>query len=158
MRLLIDACNVLHVTGVLPPELAVGEPFELAQLILRSRYARNEVTLVCDGSRPGQQELNHDGLIHLRWTGNISADSVIDDVLQQSSHARQHLVISSDRAVQTAASHRGAQTLASDRFLAQLANDARRGIRAPTPNRNIQLDAESTRRWMKELGLPEEPE
>ena len=37
MRLLVDACNVLHVTGVLPPEMAVGEPAELAQLIQRSR-------------------------------------------------------------------------------------------------------------------------
>ena len=31
--LVIDTYNVLHVTGVLPPELAVGEPEALARLI-----------------------------------------------------------------------------------------------------------------------------
>ena len=158
MRLLVDACNVLHVTGVLPPELAVGEPAELAQLIQRSRYARGDTTLVCDGSRPGQQALMHHGRITLHWTGATSADAVIESLLQASSHARQHLVVSNDRAVQTAARRHGAQVMPGDRFLSHLALDARRMPRAAEPNRDVHLDEAATRRWMRELGLPEEHE
>jgi predicted RNA-binding protein with PIN domain len=158
MRLLVDACNVLHVTGVLPPEMAIGEPAELAQLIQRSRYARGDTTLVCDGSRPGEQALTHHGRITLRWTGATSADAVIESLLQTSSHARQHVVVSNDRAVQAAARRHGAQVLPGDRFLSHLALDARRIPRTAEPNRDVHLDEAATRRWMRELGLPEEPE
>ena len=81
MPLLVDACNVLHVTGVLPPHLAVGEPAELAALVLRSRYARDRVTLVCDGARPQVQSVAHDGGVTLHWTGSEPADRVIDRLL-----------------------------------------------------------------------------
>ncbi len=47
--LLVDTYNVLHVTGVLPPELAGLEPMGLAELIARSRYRAREARLVCDG-------------------------------------------------------------------------------------------------------------
>ena len=40
MPLIIDTYNALHVTGVLPGELAVGSPEELARLIEQSRFAR----------------------------------------------------------------------------------------------------------------------
>jgi hypothetical protein len=158
MRLLVDACNVLHVTGVLPPELAIGEPAELAQLIQRSRYARADAMLVCDGSRPGEQALSRHGSVTLRWTGATSADAVIDSLLQASSHARGHTVVSSDRAVQSAARRHGAKVLPCDRFLSHLAADARRTPRAAAPSRDVLLDADATRRWMRELGLAEEPE
>ena len=156
MRLLVDACNVLHVTGVLPPELAVGEPAELAQLIQRSRYARVPVTLVCDGARPGSQSLSHGGGVTLHWTGSTSADQIIRDTLAASSHARRHLVVSNDRAVQASARHFGAETLAGDRFLAHLAADARRTPRPAEPNREVHLDDAATERWLREFGLDEE--
>lgn len=156
MRLLVDACNVLHVTGVLPPELALGEPAELAQLVQRSRYARVPVTLVCDGARPGTQSLSHGGRITLQWTGSTSADQGIRDALAASSHARKHLVVSSDRAVQATARHFGAQILPSDRFLEHLATDARRTPRPMEPNREVHLDDASTERWLREFGLDEE--
>ena len=156
MRLLVDACNVLHVTGVLPPELALGEPAELAQLVQRSRYGRVPVTLVCDGARPGSQALAHGARIELRWTGATSADQVIRDLLAESSHARKHLVVSADRAVQAAARHFGAQVLPSERFLQHLAADARRTPRTAEPSRDVRLDDAATERWLREFGLDEE--
>jgi len=156
MRLLVDACNVLHVTGILPPELAVGEPVELAQLVQRSRYGRVPVTLVCDGARPGTQALSHGGRIALQWTGATSADEIIRRTLQESSHARKHLVVSSDRAVQSTARHVGAQVLPSDRFLEHLAMDARRTHRPVEPNREVHLDDAATERWLREFGLDQE--
>jgi hypothetical protein len=156
MRLLVDACNVLHVTGILPPELALGEPVELAQLVQRSRYARVPVTLVCDGARPGLQSLSHGGRITLQWTGSTTADQGIRDALAASSHARKHLIVSSDRAVQATARHFGAQILPSDRFLEHLAMDARRTPRPMEPNREVHLDDASTERWLREFGLDQE--
>ena len=156
MRLLVDASNVLHVTGVVPPALALSEPSELAQLILRSRYSQADVTLVCDGSRPGMQKLGQFGLIQLHWTGATTADSVIEMLLQKSSHARSYTVVSNDRAVQANARHRGASVLSSDRFLSYLARDANRTRQTNTPLRDVHLDEETTQRWMKELGLNED--
>ncbi len=156
MRLLVDACNVLHVTGVLPPELAVGEPVELAGLVQRSRYARVPVTLVCDGARPGTQPLSHGSRIALHWTGSTTADQVIRELLAASSHARKHLVVSNDRAVQAAARHFGAQALPADRFLAHLAADARRSPPSRQPDRDVHLDDAATDRWLREFGLDEE--
>jgi predicted RNA-binding protein with PIN domain len=156
MRLLVDACNVLHVTGILPPELALGEPVELAQLVQRSRYGRVPVTLVCDGARPGAQALSHGGHVALQWTGATSADEVIRRTLQESSHARKHLVVSSDRAVQATARHFGSQILPSDRFLEHLATDARRTPRPTEPNREVHLDDAATERWLREFGLDQE--
>lgn len=156
MRLLVDACNVLHVQGILPPELAVGEPAELAGLVRRSRYGRAPVTLVCDGARPGVQAVSHGSGVTLHWTGSTPADEVIRDTLAASSHARRHLVVSSDRAVQAAARHFGAQVLPSDRFLQHLAADAGRVRRPSEPARNVHLDDAATERWLREFGLDPE--
>jgi predicted RNA-binding protein with PIN domain len=156
MPMLVDACNVLHVTGVLPPALAVGEPADLAALVLRSRYARDRVTLVCDGARPQVQTLSHTHGLTLHWTGSEPADRVIDRLLAQSSHARAHVVVSDDRAVQASARHHGAEVMTGERFLWQLAQDAQRRRGEPELRRDVHLDDASTRRWMDELGLSED--
>lgn len=51
--LLVDVYNVLHTTGVLPPDLAGIEVADLAKLIQSSRYTRLEIILVCDGTGGG---------------------------------------------------------------------------------------------------------
>jgi hypothetical protein len=48
--LIIDAFNVLHTQGVLPPDLADPGVPGLIRLIAASRYARRDLTIVCDGS------------------------------------------------------------------------------------------------------------
>ncbi|MFM1830781.1 MAG: YacP-like domain [Planctomycetota bacterium] len=153
MRLLVDACNVLHVTGVLPPHLAAGEPWDLAELVRRSRYGAAEVTLVCDGSRPGLQRVDPSGGVALQWTGSTKADAAIEQTLRSSSHARTFTVVSNDRAVQACARRHGAEVLDAEQFLTHLAQDADRIPREPSLRRNVTLDAAATERWMRELGL-----
>jgi hypothetical protein len=53
--LIVDAYNVLHVTGVLPPELAGLEIEELADLASASRWGRQRIVLVCDGTDPARR-------------------------------------------------------------------------------------------------------
>ena len=48
-----DAYNVLHVTGILPPEIAGPDLPALARLVARSRYTDRACWLVCDGAPPG---------------------------------------------------------------------------------------------------------
>lgn len=153
MRLLVDASNVLHVTGVLPPHLAAGEPWDLAELVRRSRYGAAVVTLVCDGARPGLQRVDPAGGVTLQWTGSEQADAAIERALSGSSHARAFTVVSNDRAVQACARRHGAEVLDAEQFLMHLAADADRSPRKSSLRRNVTLDAAATERWMRELGL-----
>jgi len=53
MPVIVDAYNVLHTVGVLPPDLAgLGVREFHALLDSVSRYRRRTLTLVCDGVRP----------------------------------------------------------------------------------------------------------
>lgn len=64
--LLVDVYNVLHTTGVLPPDLAGIEVAELAKLVLASRYGSLEIILVCDGTGGGAASY---GIDRYRQTG-----------------------------------------------------------------------------------------
>jgi hypothetical protein len=52
MPLILDTYNILHVTGILPPELAGIDLPGLVGLISRSRYGHEAVELICDGAPP----------------------------------------------------------------------------------------------------------
>ena len=153
MPLLVDTLNVLHVTGVLPPELAGPEPADLAAWIERSRYRRQKVSLVCDGQKPSQQSFSRDSLVTLIWTGSQKADDRIAALLHSSSHPRQHSVVSSDHAVQKTAARKGAKVISSAAFLEHLVSDLRRTPITHTPNRNVKLDDESVAKWLETFGL-----
>ena len=155
--LLVDAYNVLHVTGVLPPELSGLEPADLAELVAASRWGRHQVSLVCDGTKPRDARSAPRGAVRIAYAGGgASADAAIERLLQESTHPRRITVVSNDRQVQRAARRRGAKVLRSDDFLRQLATDAARapsGRRAaprrdPGPLSSRQVDA-----WLRYFGI-----
>lgn len=153
MPLIIDTYNALHVTGVLPPELAVGEPTGLAALIAASRFGSDAVWLVCDGVPRGASRV---GRIVIEGAGpGRSADDHIAAFLDRSSAPRRLTVVTSDRAIQRKARSRGADWMKSEEFLALLAEDAKRarpsrGRPAPqNPRRSVPLDAREVAGWMK---------
>jgi hypothetical protein len=135
MPLLVDTWNVLHQTGVLPPDLAGLDLKGLGQLIRGSRWAREGVLLVCDGAAQGP----HSGLptgINVAFSGpHQEADDVIEARIKASSAPGRLTVVSSDRRIMTAARKRGCTVLSSKVFLERLAFDAQRprGRRAPQP-------------------------
>ncbi|MCE9620535.1 MAG: NYN domain-containing protein [Planctomycetes bacterium] len=153
MPVLVDALNVLHVTGVLPPEMAGPEPADLAGWIERSRYRGEKVSLVCDGQKPSSSSFLRGSFVTLVWTGAQKADDRIAATLQESSHPRRHLVVSSDRQVQKTATRLGARTLSSATFLQHLASDLRRTPRPQSPDRNVTLDPRSVQNWLETFGL-----
>ena len=158
MPLIIDTYNVLHVTGVLPPELAVGEPDGLARLVSQSRYATDVVWLVCDGVPRGA---NRVGRILIEGAGpGRSADDHIMAFLDRTSAPRQVTVVTSDRAIQRHARSRGADWLSSEEFLASLAGDARRARpkrpAPPDPRRSVPLGEREVTGWMRLFGITAE--
>ena len=154
MPLIIDTYNVLHVTGVLPPEAAVGEPEGLARLIEASRFRDDAVWLICDGVPRGAARV---GRIVIEGAGpGRSADDHIAAFLDRSSAPRRLTVVTSDRAIQRKARSRGADWMKSEEFLARLAEDVLRA--RPTrkkvadasqnPRRSVPLSEREVAGWM----------
>ena len=99
--LIVDAYNVLHVTGVLPPELAGLDAPDLADLVAASRWGRHQAVIVCDGTRPKEMRAVERGLVRVTYAGGgRSADAAIEALVNESSHPRRITVVSNDRAVQ----------------------------------------------------------
>lgn len=123
MPLLIDANNVLHVTGVLPPHLAGPDLAGLSALVARSRWRSDGVVFVCDGA-PRPDEDVAAGHHRVLWSGpGREADAVIAEQVERSSAPRTLTVVSSDRAVTRHAARRRCRTLTAEDFLARLAED-----------------------------------
>ena len=128
MPLLIDTMNVLHVTGVLPPDLAGLHVADLAALLGVGRHRAHHATLVCDGQGPATSVGSR---IDIRYSGRgKSADDVLKLMIQKSSSPRRLIVVSSDHAVMRAARKRRCVVMPSEAFLRQLAADVE-GIAKP---------------------------
>jgi len=161
MSILVDAYNVLHVTGVLPPDLAGVDVRGLARLIADSRWRGRRATLVCDGtgSADGTPEGRVESNVEVRYAGpGRDADSVIEQIIEVHTAPRRLLVVSSDRRLQRAARRRRAFWMSSDGFLERLARDARkagsrpgRGKQPATP-----LSPERVDSWLEHFGVHED--
>jgi hypothetical protein len=149
MPILIDTYNVLHVVGVLPPELAGIDVLGLMDLIGTSRYRSEPAILVCDGSPPPAGPPPAAGPIELRYAGGgTTADDLIASLVEASSDPRRLLVVSSDRAVLRSGRRRRCRTLSSEAFLRHLAADRldavdQETVAAPPPDGLTPEDVEA---------------
>lgn len=158
MRLLIDTCNVLHRTGILPPDLAGVDETGLVGLVQNSRYRNLRLDFMCDGpalTPEGPRGAAAGGRCRFFFAGrDRSADCLIIGAIKDSSSPRRLLVVSSDRTIQVEARKRRSRVLCADDFLAQLAHDhdARTGGQGRGGSRADGL-GQSTQEWMREFGL-----
>ena len=162
-RLVIDTYNVLHVTGVLPPELAGPDAVKLAGLIRRSRWSGADVRLVCDGTAGNlvlPRELAEGSAIRLVFAGHgpDAADIMIERIIVADSAPRTLLVVSSDRRILTAARKRRCGLLTSEQFLERLADDASVGGRSSGEAGGEggdagTVDRETSAMWLREFGF-----
>ena len=163
MPVIIDTFNVLHQTGVLPPNLAGVDVAGLIDLISRSRFRQSRVRLVCDGASKLVDDHADFGLVAIEFSGHgRTADDVIARHIDRSTAPRRLIIVSSDREVQKAARRRRCVVLSSAQFLSQLANDIDRAERAAQleqPQRPKQflkpLSERDTAKWMREFGVNE---
>lgn len=125
MPLIVDTYNVLHVVGILPPDLAGIEVPGLVRLIRASRFRRQKTVLVCDGVKTPGSPSGKFGPISIRYAGaHRQADDLIAAMVRQSTDPRRLTVVSSDRRVMRQAARRRCKTLSSHDFLRRLAEDA----------------------------------
>ena len=160
MPLLIDVNNVLHVVGVLPPELAGIDLEELGELVADSRYRREDVVFVCDG-KPRRHRTTTDVKVLFSGAG-VSADDVIIRLVGRSTAPRRLTVVSSDREIATNVRRRRAKTISAESFLATLAEDARAAAR-PARSRSHSTDRHpadhrQVEHWMRLFGVEGDPE
>jgi len=154
-RLLIDTYNVLHVTGVLPPELAGPDAVRLAGLIRESRWAGADVRMVCDGSSGGlslPRELAEGSGIRLVFAGPgpDAADIMIERIIEKDSAPRTLLVVSSDRRILVAGRKRRCSVLTSEQFLQRLVDDSAVG---GAGGHGGAIDHGTAAMWMREFGF-----
>lgn len=158
LTLLVDTYNVLHVTGVLPPDLAGLDVEGLARLLAESRWRRERIVLVCDGL-PGRGRSSSPMALagaEVVFAGLRSdADTVIESMLARDSAPRRLTVISSDRRVQAAAKRRRAGALPSEAFLRMLAEDVavRRDPAPPSPREQVPLGDHAIAHWLQVFGF-----
>jgi len=163
MPVIVDTFNVLHQTGVLPPNLAGVDVAGLIDLISRSRFRRSRVRLVCDGTSKLPDDTAETGQITIEFSGHgRTADDVIASHVDRSTAPKRLTIVSSDREVQKAARRRRCSVISSEAFLKQLADDIEREERnAPQqrpqrPQKFIRpLSERDTARWMREFGVDE---
>jgi predicted RNA-binding protein with PIN domain len=157
MPVIVDTYNVLHTTGVLPPELAGVDLAGLAALIRSSRYAREQVTLVCDGYGT-ENAIEETRFLHVAFAGlSRTADDLIAELVARSTAPRLLVVVSSDNQVLRSAKRRGARRLTAAQFLQHLADDARLLPRAARPNAKppSPVPDDEVARWIDHFDLTE---
>jgi hypothetical protein len=171
--LLIDTYNVLHTTGILPPELAVGDDvLELVRLLQNSRYRDERITLACDGVPPAPAPapalpkaadprlVQRVGGTTIRYSGHgRPADDLIAQLIQASTAPRLLIVVSSDHQVLKAGRRRKCRLLSSEEFLQQLADDNRiqpsTGTASPAKPK-AGMSQEQIDRWLKLFNIDEQ--
>ncbi len=159
MPLLLDAYNILHVVGVLPPSLAGIDLDELADLVSGSRFRHEPTILVCDGT-PRRHGVCHQS-VHVRFAGpGKTADDLIARLVQRSTAPRRVTVITSDREIAQAVRRRRATVIDSERFLAMLAEDHATN-RPAAPNRGHAsprhlVDQRQVEAWLRLFDLDPE--
>lgn len=182
--LVVDAYNVLHTQGVLPPHLAGPEVHELIEMIGASRYKRHRAIVVCDGvpgvdgveagRRSGPNEVRAHSARDERRSGHASvdvvfagpgrvADEAIETILQSHSAARRMLVVSTDRRIRRAAAKAGATSMTSGDFLRDIAADLDRHKGAGLSHRpsfatDLPLSRLDVAYWLAHMGMEEEAE
>lgn len=158
-RILVDAYNVLHVTGVLSPEVAGPDLQDLAELIALSRWASIPAQLICDGKATKAARPPRGVKIVYAGAGK-DADSLIESLIERDTAPRSLRIVSSDRRLRNAARRRKASWMSSEDFLRALNHDAGRPSRgklssgkppAPVPEGSVE-------RWLADLGVePNDP-
>jgi hypothetical protein len=157
VSLIIDTCNVLHRTGILPPDLAGIDEHGLVKLLLTSRYRNRESLLICDGG-PSEARISREHP-HVRYVfgrPEQTADDLIMDFIERSSAPKRLLVVTSDRRIAATARRRRCRILDSDTFLEQLAQDAQGRESFSRNTAHPASEDHAVEAWIKRFGLDED--
>ena len=151
MELLIDTWNVLHQTGILPPDSAGNGIKGLTRLIGSSRWNRDRTTLVCDGTPSDSCPIG--ARISVVFTGPYrTADDEIMHRVSVSSAKKSITVVTSDREIIRSIKAAGAQHLGSAAFLQMLVDD-HNTPQSKKVHRPTGLTEQGAAEWKERFGL-----
>ena len=115
------------------------------------------VHVVFDGRAPEKDLASQIGNsdIQVTYSGRITADAALIQMLETDSAARRVLVVSSDREIARAAKRRRARAMRSDEFWALVKQDLSRPLprRVEPLEKERGLDPSATAEWLREFGL-----
>ncbi|MBM44369.1 MAG: hypothetical protein CMJ36_05095 [Phycisphaerae bacterium] len=162
MKVVIDTYNALHITGILPPELAGLDAPGLVDLMARGRWSRNQVLLVCDGVLPrGHRDVRRGGIGTIHSGADKEADDIIEEIIERTDAPLRMLVISSDQRVVRAAKRRRCRTMSSEAFLRTLVHDHERARHQGKQRRDAarpagKLSRKSVDEWRTQFDIDDE--
>ena len=158
MPVLIDGDNLLHAArDAKPPGPLMGRSM-LCDVIGQWANRRSErVRVIFDGPEPNRslaQQIAHPD-IGVSYSGGISADAVLIEILETDSAARRMLVVSSDHEIARAAKRRRARPVRSEEIWALIQADLARPRPAPGEPREKRHgeSPDATDKWLREFGL-----
>ncbi|MDP6987583.1 MAG: NYN domain-containing protein [Phycisphaerales bacterium] len=153
MRVVVDAWNVLHVQGVLPPGLAGIGLAGLGRLMLATRWGRTHITLACDGPIQARPE-GVPAAIHVAWSGTEEADDIIEGLIDRTTSPGRLVIVSSDNRLRKAAKRRRCKRLTSEQFLRTILDDlaAKPPDRPDSPEHRDRPDDQAAD-WERQFGL-----
>jgi predicted RNA-binding protein with PIN domain len=160
MKILIDGYNLLHASGVFGG-VRGARGFEASRQALLKELARllgdaaASATVIFDAADapPGLPDRsNHEGIAVRFARGYDSADSLIEELIEEHDAPTALTVVSSDNRVMAAARRRRAKPVASDAWFASLREMARatglvRDAKPPEPG------PEGAEEWKRYFGL-----
>jgi hypothetical protein len=127
MPLIVDGNNLLHSL----PRADRNRSEVRRQVLEAVRQQRVRVTVVFDGPPPtGTPELEHLGSVTVRYSGKLSADKVILDLVA-AGNAADWVVISDDRELRNLARERGAAVRSLGEWKGRRSKPGRRAGREP---------------------------
>jgi len=154
MELLIDTWNVLHQTGILPPESAGNGIQGLIRLIGSSRWNKDRTTLVCDGTPSDSCPTGARVLVVFTGPQRTADDEIMHRVAI-SSAKRSITVVTSDREIIRSIKAAGSQHLSSAAFLQMLVDDhdipQSKKVHRPTG-----LSEQGAAEWKDRFGLDDD--
>ena len=122
LHYLLDGCNIASQLPLPEKESQQDERLLLLRLITLSRpqgSPNNQLTAVFDGHSKAISQMTFEGM-SVVFSGDISADDKIREMIESSNHKRNFVVVSDDKAVQFAARQLGSRVMPAFEFVAKL--------------------------------------
>ena len=164
MHIIVDGYNLIFALGQMPeaPEDREREHL-ISQLAVYREIRPARVTVVFDShpqGRPYPVTEEHLGVEVVYSGPGVEADDTIMDMVRQSDHRRDMLVVTSDLSLQNICRRLGAQVVDSPTFQAQMLRHFRRH-QAQQPQEPLVKEEgvpeSEVDGWLEDLGLADEP-
>ncbi len=159
---LIDGNNLMYAVWEAEPERPMGRALLCRTLGDWARKTGASVRLVFDGPRPPaelEKQISDPG-VEVIYSARESADDILVSLIQRESAPRRLRVVSSDRAIASAARRRDARTVRSADFWRRVRSDLQREPSTPLdpPEKHGEPPSPADREhWLREWGFDSEP-